>query len=171
MRRNTNMIPTQIEPKVENQKEEKKQEPINPAIRLKNGHLKFLNGWLDTPLHGDQSRTRSRFLKMILPRLQEIEIERLNMLKDLADKDKDKKPIIENHSYKLAPDKLQKFTDYQNERDDEEFVIDILESNRKTLSAMKVLLADDIGNHVEFTKTEGIIYNEILEAFEVALKA
>lgn len=133
------------------------------SITLKNSQLDILVGILNTPLDGQKSRIRNRFITSIQPRLKEIEEERLKTVKELADKDAKGEPILEKGNFKLSKDNLEKFNKAYTELMNEEFVIDVLDSNRKDIAAIKDLV---INTKKEFDIPGGFAYEELAKCFE-----
>lgn len=146
------------------------------ALRLTNEQVMNLRGWLDTPLHGEDNRTRNKIYKTLLDQVSIIEKDRLEILKRLAEKDDKGEPKMKDQMnpltgriekvYDLTPDNLKKFDDEWIKIKEDEFVIDILESNKKLIPAVKTLLVENIGKHRDFSAAEGQIFETIITAFE-----
>lgn len=138
------------------------------AVRLKNYHLPKLVEWLNIPLHGQDARVRNRFLKVISPRYNEVDAERVKLLRDLSEKDEKGEPktIEGGRAFDLTPENREKFAEQMSEINSEEFVIDVLESNRKDLKAVRQLLLGAISERFEFDIRETDLLDEICQAFE-----
>lgn len=136
------------------------------SITIKNGHVVDLVKWLNMPLHGDQSRVRNRFLKLIEPRYNEIETERLAKLKEITPKDEAGKPKMmpDKRTFDLG-DQAEPFNEWIKERHAEEYVIDILDSNKATLRGVKDLLKK-VGENLMFNSEQGESYDELCDIFE-----
>jgi len=132
------------------------------SIKLKNYHLNSLYSWFNMPLHSKYARARNRFLRIIIARIEEIEEERKKLLNKYAKKDKDGKEIIENNNYVLG-ENLEAFNKEYGEMIQEEYVIDILPSNREDIYIVRDML---LNLKKEFDFKEGEIYDEICLAFE-----
>lgn len=142
---------------------------------IKNGNLQFLSKILDKPCHGKEARAKNRFLKLIVPRLQEIEKERLELVRQYAEKDKKGEAVVEEYEeegkqekrFKILQGNLLKFQNEYNEYLFEDFVIDVLPSNKVDIGIVKEMLDADT---TEWNTLEGAIYDTICVAFEEALK-
>lgn len=80
-------------------------------MKISNQELKTLYQWMDVPLHGEEMRARSAFMRMTIDKHKAIEDTRVKMLQDMADKDEEGKPIIEGGTYKLSPEAVKKFSE------------------------------------------------------------
>ena len=131
-------------------------------ITIKNGHLDLLFKLMDKPRHGKEARVKNRFLQLIVPRIKEIEIDRIKILESRADK-KDGKAIMEEGSYSVNAKNLNEFRKEYTEILMEDLVIDVLPSNQDDLKVVKVMLENDT---TDLTTDEGAIYDYILKGFE-----
>ena len=110
-------------------------------LTLKNEEVLALSTWLGGKfLHGAKSRYRTRFLKLLAPRLDEMEKTRIEMLEEIAEKDDKGKPIVIDGRYKMSEAKNKKFSEEWLKYAKEEFVIDRLPSNNKEINAIKDIL-------------------------------
>jgi len=132
-------------------------------LTFRNRQLDTLVAILNVPLDGQKSRIRNRFITFIQPRLKEVEEERLKMAKELADKDEKGEPIMENSNFKLSKDNLEKFQKEYTDLLDEEYIIDILESNKKDIDTIKDLI---LNTKKEFDIQGGYAYEELCKCFE-----
>ena len=145
------------------------------ALRLNNGWVDFLIVLLDRPRHGQEARAKSRFLKLLGPRIEEINAEKKRLLEEYGKKDRAGKMIMEEVSVpkkenpknmemraKLDPKAQVEYTEYLKE----EFVIDVLPSNRMDIGTIKMMLDADT---TELSTLDGVVYDEIMTAFEEAL--
>lgn len=137
------------------------------SIALKNTHLKYISNWLSMPLHGKESRIRNRFIQMIEPRSIEIEKERLAKLTELAKKDDKGEPKLldDKRTYDLTPENLKAFEDAMHAIGEESLVIDILPSNKETITSIKDILIT-IGDRLSLDPISGRAYDEVCEIFE-----
>lgn len=133
------------------------------ALMLKNYQINFLGSILDVPLHGKESRARGRFINLLQPRAKEIEVERVKLLKEFADKDDKGEPIIEGESYKLSKEGLEKFQKEYGELLSEDFIIDVLDSNRSDIATVKEII---LNSKKEFGIVEGASYEQLCKNFE-----
>lgn len=150
------------------------------ALKLKNGWLDFLTRLLDKPRHGKDARAKNRFLQLLVSRLKEKEEERKKLLEQYADKDKGK-PVMEDidildektgetkkeQRFKISPENMQKFQKEYLEYLNEDFVIDVLPSNKVDIGTIKIMLENDT---TDLNTEEGALYDAILTAFEEALE-
>lgn len=58
--------------------------------------------WLSGPMHGEELRTRTKFINFIEEKKNEGENKRNELLSEYADKDESGKAIIENGMYKIG---------------------------------------------------------------------
>lgn len=151
-----------------------------------------LQSWLLTlKLHGKDSRIRSRFIKLLEPRMKEIdsEIEKIRIKN--AEKDKDKNPIgfdkegketaekqaIVKYKFGATPEEEVKITEKINkevgEYFDEPFVIDVTPSTKECIYAVRELVleenekvADKNAERYEFTGQNANNYDSWCEGFE-----
>lgn len=128
----------------------------------------------DMMLHGQLSRSRSRFLELLRPRIIEIDDERLKLMEKYQVKDeKTGLPILftvegvettdvkEGVKYKLL-DK-ESFEKELSEYLEEAFVIDVTPSSRDTIYAVRdiILKSNDI-----FGGRNAMVFDEWCRAFE-----
>ena len=133
-------------------------------LSIKNGHLEFFYKLLDKPKHGKEARVKNRFLKLIIPRIQEIEKERIALLTNYSDK-KGGKPVMLDTNYSLSPSNLEKFKKEYTEYLMEDLIIDILPSNKDDIKAIKKMLEEDT---IELTTENGATYDIIMTMFDEA---
>lgn len=110
----------------------KKETTALKGLTFKNYQLQVLANLLDTPLHGQEMRSRTRFLRVLMAQGDEINDIRKAKLIELAEKDKDGNPKMvadQPHQYDLSPENLAKFQEFYKELMQEPTVIDILASN------------------------------------------
>ena len=135
--------------------------------------------WLnDQLLHGKVSRHRTRFIKLVIPRAEEIEKEKNSMLEKLADKKKvkDKEMVVYlddkgkdttdqklGKRYKLSAKNHEEFTKQYNDYLNEDYIIDVTPANREDIYGVRDLL---LNTNAEFSQIQATRYNEWAEAFE-----
>ena len=125
-------------------------------------------------LHGQQSRSRTRFIRIILPRIKEIDEERMKIMGKYQIKDKKTKlPLLITRNneettdlaqgirYKLT-DKL-KFDKELEDYLDEAYVVDVVPSNREDIYAVRDMLFQS--NDV-FNGRNAFMFDEWCKAFE-----
>ncbi len=137
-------------------------------------HL-WLNGQM---LHGKVSRHRTRFIKLIMGRVEEVDKEKLEMLKKFADKKKikgedavvyldekgkDTTDAKAGKRFKLSTENEQKFLNEYNAYLNEDFVIDVTPANREDIYGVRDLI---LNTEAEFSKIQATRYNEWCDAFE-----
>jgi len=159
-------------------------------LKIKNRYLRELGSWLvGMPLAGNDSRQRTRFIGLIYPRIKEIEEELKaadKEVKDKAKKDKKGELVKLNERQKVGadgkvvmdkdgnivlewdldinPEDLKKINDDLGKYMDEEFVIDVLDSNIAKVKTVKQII---FNTDQKFTGRDAVIYNEWCEAFEL----
>ena len=74
------------------EKETTKEETKVKALRIKNGNIEKLIDFLDTPLHSQEARSRNNFVTVLGKQLVYIGKERIKLLEEHSEKDKDNKP-------------------------------------------------------------------------------
>lgn len=156
-------------------------------LRLKNSLVIPLANWLHKQLiHGNQSRARTRFIKLISDRVEEIEKTRLELLEKYSatnekgekvylDKDnKDTTDVNVRAAYKIGdiPGFNKEYGDYLAE----ELVLDITAQTKETINGVKdILLNTNWAFSNELPMVEGKpdqtallahTYDEICQAFE-----
>ena len=153
----------------------------NPTLVLKNYHLVPLVNWLvKLSLAGKESRERTRFIKFLGPRLQEISDLRIEMqnkyaLKDDKGQPKKKKEssmkIIGEDGKEVESEtegidfgkNEEKAKDEWNEYQNEEFIIDISEGNKSKVYTVADII---LNTTFEFTDWAATMYDEWCECFE-----
>lgn len=130
----------------------------------------FLAGLM---LHGKESRERTRFIKMLEPRILEIEQERIKTLEKYSKKNKDGKPLYYDKDRKETSNSLtgmeyivEDIKGYNKEFDEylnEEYVLDITPATSSTIYTVRELL---LNTDKEFSTGDAENYNEWCEAFE-----
>lgn len=145
-----------------------------------------LGTWLANQLlHGKASRARTRFLKIINERSEEIAQERIKILEENSEKrivkekdkdgeekevekvvylDKDGKETIskvDGVSFKIKD--LEKAGKELNDYLNEDYIIDVTPANKDTIYGVKEIL---LNTNEEFVGPQATIYDEICQAFE-----
>ena len=123
-------------------------------------------------LHGQASRSRTRFIKIIADRSKEIEEERVEIAKENSKNEKgevvfiDKagKVVKENtpdgrYDVKDMNKFIKEWRDYLNE----DYLIDVTPANRDIINGVKIIL---LTTNDEFKGDGAIMYNEWCESFE-----
>ena len=130
----------------------------------------FLGGLM---LHGKESRERTRFLKLISERAQEVEKERIEIGEKNCKKNKKGELIYLDKDGKETADKvlgtsfvfenpenfIKELTDYLNE----EYLIDVSPANSETVNTVKGIV---LNTSKEFVGGEANLYNDWCDAFE-----
>ena len=146
----------------------------NLELRLTLFQLKMLYKWLDIPLHGEDVRVRSRFLKMISPILDGSEHERLTLLKEFAKKDGDGNPVFlkdekgePTDNFDLSVADLKKFQKRMAEVNGQEHVVPLLTKDQVSdVRAFRQILEKQIAMANGFSLEEGEIYDQVCMAFK-----
>jgi len=153
---------------------QKSTNPMSTSVTLSNYLVLPLFNFLgEMNLVGKESRTRTRFIKMILDRAKEIEQERLDLLKKHAAKDADGKTIYfdkdkqettdESIAQNIKIGNSEGFAKEYNELLGEKFIIDVMDSSKETLNGIKEIL---LNTDSSFKGNDAAIYDEICTAFE-----
>lgn len=145
----------------------------NKTLTIKNFHLgtvsrptvifKILSGV--APF--SQSQAKMRFFRLLKAKLDDLEISRLELCKELCDKDKKGSPIMENNNFKFSPKNQGEFTRKFNELYGQECVIDILASMEGDLGVIKGLINN---SKLEVTLAETEELEEIMAAITKAME-
>lgn len=77
-------------------------------MKITNSEAQYAYAWMQMPLHGTQSRMRTRFLKQISSQYAEAVEKRKAILASFADKDAKKAPVMENGLYKISEKSMDK---------------------------------------------------------------
>lgn len=140
------------------------------VIKIKNSNIISFVNWLgNQKLSGKESRNRTRFIGLLVDRANEVQKERIAILEKYADRNDKGELNAEN-----LPDGGKKylFTDIikQNEANKEleeylkeEFVIDVLESNKNIINTIKDIV---LNTEEEFSGIDAVQYSEWCESFE-----
>jgi len=130
----------------------------------------FLGGLM---LHGKESRERTRFLKLISDRVQEVEKERIVLGEKNCKKNKKGELIYTDKDGKETTDKLlgtsfiiENQKDFTKELTDylgEEYVIDVSPANSETINTVKGIV---LNTSKEFVGAEANLYNDWCTSLE-----
>lgn len=163
---------------------------MNKQLKLKNYHLvsnpivgvlDLYNWFARQKLHGKESRFRVRFMKLLEPRVAEIDPERIKLCEEYCERDKDGKIIYWKEEtdkkgnvtkvdttekegtvgYKIL--KIEEFNKAYFDYLQEEFIIDITPANRETVYGARDII---LNTTEEFSGRQAIIYDEWCLAFE-----
>lgn len=77
-------------------------------MKITNSEAQYAYGWMQMPLHGAQSRMRTKFLKQISSQYADAVEKRKEILASFSEKDAKKNPIMENGLYKIADKSMEK---------------------------------------------------------------
>ncbi len=150
---------------------------MTTTLILKNRLLQFLISYLNKfELAGKESRMRSRFITITTERIIELEKERIRMLEEHSTKDKKGQSIkiksqrknefnnVEEYTeYDLSNDSMMLFRQEYSEYLNEDYIIDITESNKKEINKIKEIL---LNSTLPVKGLEAILYDEICKSFE-----
>jgi len=137
---------------------------MKTSLSIKNYLLEFTYKLLDMPLHGKELIARNKFVKILADKMRELEIGRIDLIKEYAKKDKDGKPKIkkESNEFDLSEENLTKFQVEYTNLLKSEAIIDILDSNREEIKIVGDII---LNSKREFGIQEGEQYLEICESF------
>jgi hypothetical protein len=139
------------------------------ALKLKNRHLIPLGNWLATlELSGSDSRKRTRFVVALQGRLDEMEKERIKLAEKYCKKNNKGKPKMKKDAsgqqvYDFSKENRDKFANEMNEYFEEDYVLDVLDSNKEELKAIKDVV---LNTEEKFSGRQATEYDEWCEAFE-----
>ena len=145
------------------------------SLTLSNGQIRLLAEWLEKRsdgmpllLHGSKARARNRFYILIGPRLKEIEERKTELAEQYSKKDKEGKIKFKEDgvTYDIAEDKQEAVNKEITSLFAEEYVIDILPSNRETLVEIKEMF---LNLDRDFDMQGGAIYSFICEELEKSI--
>lgn len=137
-----------------------------------------LTQWLaQQMLHGKESRNRTRFLKLVDERVNEIDAERLRLAEEYAEKKKDKdgkeQVVYLDKDGKDTLDKtlgvsfkvkdMDKFNKDYEEYIGETFVVDVTPANQETIYGVRDIIMD---TKESFAGPMATMYDEWCDAFE-----
>ena len=162
----------QIEEKIE-EKEVGEDKPAEKnCLTFKNKQLDFLISILNFPAHGDVLRARNRFLKIVRPKMIEMSNERITYLEEIAPKDekgnlkKKMDPMLKQEVYDLDSESTEKYKDWFDKYMEEDYIIDILPSNKADIAAVKEMIKKTIDTR-DFDLEQGEVCDGICEVFGI----
>jgi hypothetical protein len=136
-------------------------------MNLTNQEVEFLFSWLNIPLHGEELRSRNKFIKLIEDQHLKTQEKRVTMLNEAAEKDENGKPIFEESGhYKLTDENTQKFGKEFNSFLKDSSQLYSIEGTemKKYVEDIKTLLLERMVKGLDIE--EGKIYDAILEELE-----
>lgn len=113
------------------------------AFKIQNKHLVGLASWLnELQLGGKESRERTRFVGLLVEKIQETEKFRNELLDKYVEKDKDgqrKKKMneAEQEVWDISEDNIEKYQKEYADLLEDEFVLDSSEGNKEKLKVVK----------------------------------
>lgn len=142
------------------------------SMEFKNYELKGLGEFLsDNKLSGKKSRMRTRFVKLLNTQLVEvIDKERIEMIKEYADKDSNGKLIfIDNDNFIPSMSELNRiqFDIEFNSLLKESFYIEENDSNKEMITTVAHVMLD---SYVELSGEDALLYDQWCEKFEEYLE-
>lgn len=143
---------------------------IEPSKRVV---VRAFQDWLiDQNLHGPASRARTRFIKLIMDRVKEVDEQRIVIAKEHS-KNKDGKVIFIDKDGKKCDENtegghfdvkdMEKFYEEWNNYLNEEYLIDVTTANNEIINGVKAIV---LNTNDEFSGREAIRYDEWCETFE-----
>lgn len=144
------------------------------TLKIKNNQVLPLVAFLTgLSLGGKESRSRSRFKKLLADRITEIEEERVRLCEKYSTKNKkgeilyldkdDKETTNKTKESKYNIKDVEEFNKELLEYVSEEFLIDISPANNETVYAVKDII---LNVKREFKGEEADVYDELCSAFE-----
>ena len=113
------------------------------SFKLQNKYVVGLASWLnELSLQGAESRERTRFVNVLIERIQENEKFRTDLLEKFVEKDENgqkKKKVNELNEevWDIPEDKLTEYVKEYTDLMEDEYVMDILDGNKQKLKVMK----------------------------------
>jgi len=143
--------------------EEKKTKECK-TLTLKNYQLNFFLSLLNVPLHGQELRSKTQIVKVIIGKTKDNEAKRIAIAENYAEKDEKGKPKVDKNNYVLTDGNKVKMDKEYKELLEDDCVIDILPSIVKDMAIVKKIILE---SKKDFDKNnEGILYDEICEILE-----
>lgn len=142
----------------------KKESPAG-TLTLELSYVKLIRQWIDVPLHGEKVRVRNAIVQAFEPSYQKLEADRVKILTDMAEKDKDGKPVMEDGNFKIAPEKHGEFQT--------KFAMSMTEKADISISKQQVkVLIDILLNNImkSFNVAEGAVYDDVISVLEAYVK-
>lgn len=131
------------------------------TLVIKNYAIESFMKVLAYPMNFQKGRVKNRFMTVLREKAKALNDSRLEILTELSEKDKDKKPIIENGNFKLTDEGMKKFNTEFAKMMTEDCIIDIAPSIEKDIPEIKTLLNN---SPVELNDQETANCEEIFEA-------
>lgn len=148
------------------------------VLAVKRRHLATLVDWLSLPLHGKEARARNRVVRTFVEAAQQLDEDRLEIIKRFADLDADGNLQVIDEEF--APGKTRKVYKFKspkerdaaeveiNEMKDEEFKLDITQANADDIAVARNLILNRVAEQFTFTFDETEVYDTVCAAFENA---
>ncbi|MFA5174621.1 MAG: hypothetical protein WC438_05565 [Candidatus Pacearchaeota archaeon] len=134
------------------------------SFKLKYIYINFIFKIIDIPLHGEERKERDHFMRFLLTKMDELERDRLAIVRDLAEKDEKGEPKIKpDKNYDLTPENLSKFHEEYTKILESDFIVDILDSNKKQIKVIRNIL-DNTNAPLNFTDSK--LLEEIINCFD-----
>lgn len=130
-------------------------------LKLTRAQISFLYEWLDIPLHGDESRTRNQFIKVIEPIFQDKINNHKSILDEYCVKGEDGKPVFEDRKYKIVEGKEEECKNKINEYLEGSVEIN---ADKKLLKTIYNILKTKLQQG--FTIATGKVHDDVLSEFE-----
>ncbi|MCU9614071.1 DUF1617 family protein [Caldibacillus lycopersici] len=111
-------------------------------------------------LKGKQSRHRTKFIKLLQARIEEVEEQRIQLAKEHSNLDEEGNPIVKNNKFDIKD--LDAFSKDLEELYDEKMVIEGGDYTSMLKTLKEVLLTCE----VEFSGKEAVLYDYLCEQFE-----
>lgn len=131
-------------------------------MNLSNQHILHLFRWLNIPLHGEDLRTRNKFISLLEPQHEAINTKRIALLEEVAAKDEAGKAIVKDGLYEIPEEKKEEYTkvysEYLNERADYDLSRTVNKYTLKNVLMTKLTKGLDI--------EEGKLFEEIVGQLE-----
>ena len=136
-------------------------------MKLTNQEVVSIYRWLNVPLHGEELRSRVKFIGYILPQTEGLDAKRLKFCEGFADKDEDGKPILEKGQFKMTEENTKMFGEEYQKLLKEEKEYEIDSDNKKHFQTTHTILSTKVVNGMGID--EGAVYDTVLNKFETCL--
>ncbi len=129
-------------------------------MKYKNYQIKLLSDILACSFPAPQARSRNRFIKVLQERAEAIEKDRLEIITEFANKDKEGRPIIKDDNFDIPAGKMAEFNKQYAVLMNEEFEMKSDNSlKEEDIQVVKGLIK---GTNREMNPQETAIYEELL---------
>lgn len=143
-------------------------EPAKKVLAIPHSALTLMYKLLDVQLHGAQCRARNKLSIIVRNKIHFLEDERIRLLEDRADKDKDGVPAKKmseagEMEYVVTPEKMESFRKEFQILMDQKLEIDLADGMKQVIAYVRPLV---IESKLPLGTVDGYVYEELCKAFE-----